>query len=65
MYFMPGIGGRELSLENSEETAELMQSFNVKYETLEKEQTIALALFIALATVSAVLAVMKNKAARE
>lgn len=49
---------------NSEETAELMQSFNVKYETLEKEQTIALALFIALATVSAVLAVMKNKAAR-
>lgn len=49
---------------NSEETAELMQSFNVKYETLEKEQTIALALFIALAAVSAVLAVMKNKAAR-
>ena len=50
---------------NSEETAELMQSFNVKYETLEKEQTIALALFIALAAVSAVLAVMKNKASRE
>lgn len=61
---------------NSEETAELMQSFNVKYETLEKEQTIALqknriiyisialALFIAFAAVSAVLAVMKNKAAR-
>lgn len=64
------------SILNSEEAAEMMQSFNVKYETLKKEQTIALqknriiyisialVLFIALAAVSAALAVMKNRTAR-
>jgi len=39
---------------NSDRTAELMQHFNVKYDTLKKEQTIT----------GAFLAVLKNKAAK-
>lgn len=61
---------------NSGKATELMQSFNVKYETLKKEQTIALQrnriiyisivliLFIALAAASVFIALLKNKAAK-
>jgi DNA-binding CsgD family transcriptional regulator len=61
---------------NSDKTLELMQDFNVSYDTLKKEQTIALQknrliylsivllLFIALAASGAFLAVLKNKAAK-
>lgn len=61
---------------NSEKTAELMQSFDVKYETLKKEQTIALqrsriaylffilVLLIAITSASVLLALLKNKAAK-
>lgn len=61
---------------NSNDSAEMMQSFNVKYETLKKEQiielqkhrfiylSIALFLLVALAIVSVTLAIMRNKAAR-
>ena len=61
---------------NDEKTLELMQSFNARYETLKKEQTIAiqhdrliylsivLVLFMALAAAGAFLAVLKNKAAK-
>ncbi len=60
---------------NSDKTAELMQAFNVKYETLKKDQVnellrtrllwagIAILLLIALTVAAAVLVVMKNKAA--
>lgn len=60
---------------NSDKTLELMQDFNVKYDTLKKEQTIAiqkgriryisvvLVLFMALAIAGIFLAVLKNKAA--
>ena len=61
---------------NSDKATELMKSFDVKYETLKKEQTIALqrnriiyisivlVLFIALAAASVFLAFLKNKAAK-
>ena len=61
---------------NSNDSAEMMQSFNVEYETLKKEQiielqkhrfiylSIALFLLVALAIVSVTLAIMRNKAAR-
>ncbi len=61
---------------NSDRTAELMQHFNVKYDTLKKEQTIVLqknriiyisvvlVLFAALTAAGAFLAVLKNKAAK-
>lgn len=61
---------------NNDQALKLMQSFNVKYESLKKEQTIllqrkrlvyisvALILLLALAAVSLSLAIMKNKAAK-
>ena len=61
---------------NSDRTAELMQHFNVKYDTLKKEQTIVLqknriiyisvvlVLFAALTAAGAFMAVLKNKAAK-
>lgn len=61
---------------NNDKTSELMRSFDVKYETLKKEQTIALqksrlfyiglalVLFVLLAVAGMVLAFMKNKVAR-
>lgn len=61
---------------NSEKTSELMQSFNIKYETLKKEQMITiqrnrllylsvlLVFFIALAASGVFLAILKNKAAK-
>lgn len=70
---------RYVDLQNqltSDKTLELMQDFNVRYDTLKKEQTIALQknrliylsivllLFIALAASGAFLAVFKNKAAK-
>lgn len=60
---------------NRDKTAELMQAFNVKYETLKKDQVnellktrllwagIVILLLIALTVAAAVLVVMKNKAA--
>lgn len=70
---------RYVDLQNQltgDKTLELMQDFNVRYDTLKKEQTIALQknrliylsivllLFIALAASGAFLAVFKNKAAK-